>query len=361
MTDTFEQYKSRKHFGGLDGLRALAIVAVVWHHSVRPDLLPMAARGFTGVDLFFVLSGYLIVTLVVREKERRGRVSLLDFWMRRFLRLMPVYYLLLFGLLAVYLIAKPDDPDTTRLAEGLPVYAFYLSNWFHPNANNLSITWSLATEEQFYLVWPLVEAFFAPFAAAAFWIAAVIVNQLINFGILDPAIDAAFGVGTADSREILAVTFTPILMGVGLARLLHRKRGFDIARKVAGFPHAPLVFAALLLVLFNLPAEDISGLFRLTLHILMTLWVASIVLAPSSPVTSILDWRPIAFVGAVSYGMYLYHLWCIHIADKLLDELGLPHLWLQFPIALAATVAVSAVSYYLYEKRFLDLRKRFRK
>jgi peptidoglycan/LPS O-acetylase OafA/YrhL len=361
MSESHEQYRSRKYFPGLDGLRAIAIVAVVWHHSARPDFLPMFARGFAGVDLFFVLSGFLIATLLVREKARKGRVSLRDFWARRFLRLMPAYYLLLFGMLAAYLILKPNDPDTARLAGGFHIYALYLSNWFHPGANNLGITWSLATEEQFYLVWPLVEAFFAPFLAAGFWVVALVVNQLINFGVLDPAIDALFGPGASQGKEILQSTFTPILMGVGLAHLLHRRKGFDVARRIAGFRYAPFVFAALLLALFNIPAADISGLFRLTMHVLMTLWIASIVLAPSSPVTGLLELRPVAFVGGVSYGMYLYHMWCVHIAKALIDKVGLSQLWLQFPLALAGTIAVSAASYYLYEKRFLDLRKRFRK
>jgi peptidoglycan/LPS O-acetylase OafA/YrhL len=85
------------------------------------------------------------------------------------------------------------------------------------------------------------------------------------------------------------------------------------------------------------------------------------VLAPSSPVTGLLELRPVAFIGGVSYGMYLYHMWCVHVAKALIDKVGLSQLWLQFPLALAGTIAVSAASYYLYEKRFLDLRKRFRK
>lgn len=361
MQPDYQSYRSRKHFAGLDGLRALAIVAVVWHHSAHPDFLPMFARGFAGVDLFFVLSGFLITTLLVREKERNGRVSLRNFWARRFLRLMPAYYLLLFGMLGAYLVFKPDDPDTARLAEGMPIYALYLSNWFHPGANNLGITWSLATEEQFYLVWPLIEAFFAPIAAAAFWVVALIINQLINFGVLDPAINATFGEGAADGKEILEATFTPILLGVGLAHVLHREKGYAIAQRVAGFKYAPYAFAAALLILFNIPTPDISGAFRAAMHLLMTGWIASILLTPASRITSFLDWRPVAFVGAVSYGMYLYHMWCVHIAKTLLGKLGLPNLWLEFPLALAGTIVVSAASFYLYEKRFLDVRKRFRK
>ncbi|GJL91034.1 acyltransferase family protein [Hyphococcus sp.] len=356
----YGSYQSLKHFAGLDGLRALAIIGVVWHHSAHPNFLPMFARGFTGVDLFFVLSGFLIATLLVREKQKNGKISLRDFWARRFLRLMPAYYLLLISLLAAYLIFKPGDPSTARLADGFPVYALYLSNWIHPGADNLGITWSLATEEQFYLVWPLVEAFFAPVFAAGFWVTAFIVNQLINFGLLDPAIESVFGAGSASS-EILEATFTPILLGVGLAHVLHHRKSFDLASKLAGFRLAPFVFGALLLAALNIPASDISGTPRLLLHLLMTGWIASIVLAPASNLTKILSWRPVVFIGAVSYGMYLYHMWCIHIARVAIEKAGLPLLWTEFPLALALTALVSGASFYLYEKRFLDLRKRFRK
>lgn len=360
MTLNFDRYQSLSHFAGLDGLRAVAIVGVVWHHSAHPDFLPMFLRGFAGVDLFFVLSGFLITTLLVREKQKHGKISLRNFWARRFLRLMPAYYLLLFGMLGAYLVFKPGDPDTAILVEGFPIYALYLSNWFHPGANNLGITWSLATEEQFYLVWPLVEAFFAPFLAAGFWVAAIVVNQLINFGVLDEPINAAFGAGAADS-EILEATFTPILLGVGLAHVLHRRTSFALMARITGFRYAPFVFGAILLALANIPASDISGTLRLSLHLMMTAWIASIVLAPASKLTAALAWRPVAFVGAVSYGMYLYHMWCVHIARVVIEKASLPSLWVEFPLALALTVIVSAASFYLFEKRFLDWRNRFRK
>ncbi|MEO1136911.1 MAG: acyltransferase [Pseudomonadota bacterium] len=356
-----KSYLDVSHFRGLDGLRAIAIIAVVWHHTLRPDNLPMFVRGFAGVDLFFVLSGFLIATLLIREKARFGRVSLRNFWARRFLRLMPAYYLLLFGMLAAYLVLKPDDPDTARLVNGFHIYALYLSNWFHPGANNLGITWSLATEEQFYLIWPFVFAFFRPSAAAAFWVAALFINQLINFGVLDASIDQIFGDGAANGPEILDTTFTPILLGVGLAHLLSQKRGFEAAAKIAGFRYAPWVFAGILLVLFNIPAQDISGIIRLSMHLAMTAWIASIVMAPRSGVTSALSWRPVAFIGAISYGMYLYHMWCVHIVRVVSQKIGLPAAWTEFPLTLMLTMAVSAASFYLYEKRFLDWRKRFRK
>ncbi len=359
MTQSHGSYLERKYFDGLNGLRAVAIIAVIWHHAERSDALAMFDRGFVGVDLFFVLSGFLIATLLIREKARKGKISLKDFWMRRVLRLVPVYYLLLFGLLAAYLVLKPGDPNTEKLIHGFPVYALYLSNWFHPGADNLAITWSLATEEQFYLVWPLFEAFATPFLTAGFWVAALIVNQLINFGVLDPAIQSVFGADPG-RYEILDSTFTPILLGVGLAHVLNAERGYSLAIKAAGFRYAPYIFGLLLIGLLNIPAGDISGALRLAMHVAMALWLASVILQPRSKLTAMLEWKPVYIIGAVSYGMYLYHMWCIHIVRAILAKIGAPQVWLQFPLALALTVAVSAASFYLYEKRFLNLRSKFR-
>lgn len=361
MTDNADAYLARKHFAGLDGLRAAAIIGVVWHHSPRPDFLAMFGRGFLGVDLFFILSGFLIATLLLREKERNGRISLRNFWARRFLRLMPAYYLLLFGMLGAYLIFKPGDPNTTRLTDGFAIYAFYLSNWFHPQANNLGITWSLATEEQFYLIWPLIAAFAAPRFAIMFWAGAVLINQLLNFGALDPLINQLFGHGAAEGKEILETTFTPILLGIGLAHLLHDPKWFARVSRIASFRFAPYVYFTLLLLLINYPTDDISGALRLNIHLVMTVFLAAIIMQPASSMTRILSLRPIVLIGTVSYGMYLYHLWCIHVVRTVFEKFPLPQLGLQFPIALAATIATAALSYYFYERWFLDMRKRFQK
>lgn len=360
MAIRYDDFKALRHFSGLDGVRALAIIAVVWHHSPRPEFAPILSRGFIGVDLFFVLSGFLITTLLLREKARAGRISLKNFWMRRILRLVPAYYALLFALLAAYLIFKPGDPDTEKLVNGFPIYALYLSNWLQPGANNLSITWSLATEEQFYLVWPVIEAFATPLVTGGLWLIALLINQLINFGVLDGAILQYFGVGPEQHPEILESTFTPILLGVGLAHIMHREKTFSVLGRAAGFSNAPIVFAIALVILLNAPVADISGPIRFGVHLLMTAWIASLLLAPASPITRGLEMRGVAYIGAVSYGMYLFHMWCIFAVGAVVSKLGAPTTPIVFIAGLVLTVIISALSFELFEKRFLALRKKFR-
>jgi peptidoglycan/LPS O-acetylase OafA/YrhL len=357
---THADFLQRSYFEGLNGIRCVAIVAVVWHHSVGFFPLPIFSRGFLGVDLFFILSGFLITTLLLREKTQTGDIDLKAFWVRRFLRLMPAYYGMLLTLLAVYLVFKPHDPHTQALAKGFPVYALYLSNWINPGAVNLGPTWSLATEEQFYLFWPPIEAFVSQALGAIVWVAALVVNQLINFGALDGVIQSVFGIAPGQHPEILQTTFTPILLGVGLAHVMNSRRGYEGLQKWAGFPHATAVLALLLLALLNIALPDISGLPRLTLHVLATLFLAAILFAPSSRTTRLLESRPAVFVGTISYGIYLYHLFALHGARAILAKLSLPEFPSLFLIGLALSIVMAAASYYLYEVHFLRLRHRFR-
>ena len=145
---------------GLDGLRAIAVIGVMIYHA-HHDWLP---GGFLGVEVFFVISGYLITLLLMGERERNGHVDLRQFWARRFRRLLPALYLMM-ALVAVYIAAfYPVAREQTRgdFLAGI----FYISNWYEIFVGQgygaseafvpLRHLWSLAVEEQFYLVWPLV-------------------------------------------------------------------------------------------------------------------------------------------------------------------------------------------------------------
>ncbi|WP_174280143.1 acyltransferase family protein [Sphingomonas bacterium] len=127
MADTVEAFRRRKHFDGLNGLRALAILAVIWHHCYTGRVVALG-RGFLGVDLFFVLSGFLIMTLLLRERAATGRLSLPRFWVRRALRLFPPYYLLL-AITAGAALLHPAGTAARGFFTTLPTDLVYLSNW----------------------------------------------------------------------------------------------------------------------------------------------------------------------------------------------------------------------------------------
>ena len=153
----FEKYRDNRTFHSLDGIRALCILAVIWHHVPTWTECTIFQRGFLGVDMFFVLSGFLIVTLLLREKDRQHRISLKNFYIRRALRIFPIYYLVLFLVLLMYVATKASSSNAQMYYRKLPFLLTYTSNWVEISVANMGIMWSLATEEQFYLLWPAIE------------------------------------------------------------------------------------------------------------------------------------------------------------------------------------------------------------
>src|ERR1051325_12046631 len=150
---------------GLDGIRAVAVMAVLFYHANAP----WALGGFLGVETFFVLSGFLIPSLLLTEWRSEGSINLKNFWLRRARRLLPAVWLLL-AILPILAVFFGRDA-LPRLKEDIPAALFYITNWVYivrevpyfeafGRAPLLQQLWSLAVEEQFYLLWPLILLFF---------------------------------------------------------------------------------------------------------------------------------------------------------------------------------------------------------
>ncbi|MEP6623137.1 MAG: acyltransferase, partial [Acidimicrobiia bacterium] len=161
MTSTLQRDRSRLAYQpALDGLRAVAVLAVLlYHHHHGGGWGRLGRGGFLGVDVFFVLSGYLITTILLRAQTDAGTVDLGRFWTRRARRLIPA---LLTMLLFAVIVAHASVPDLQGALRGDLLYAiFYVENWhialWHgPELSTITHTWSLSVEEQFYIVWPIV-------------------------------------------------------------------------------------------------------------------------------------------------------------------------------------------------------------
>ena len=357
-----DAYRARRVFGSLDGLRGLSIAAVVWHHTEPGRIaayLPGARLGFLGVDLFFVISGFLIVTLLLRERERSGSISLRDFYARRALRIFPLYYGVL-GLLALLYALRADARADAFHAE-LPYLLLYLSNWV-PASGYMAIAWSLAAEEQFYLVWPPLERLLRRLALPLLGLA-IGIGELIRFGALDGLLARAFGWGPGEPSMLREATFTPICLGVALAHVLHRRGGFERAAALWGRRlAAPLALAALLAVPQFFP-DDVRGWPRLTAQLLMLSLVASVVIREDHTLAGVCAWRPLARLGAVSYGVYLLHSIAIGVAERGVAALGGASLWalplVPFALGGLAAFALAELSFRCYERPFLRLKHRF--
>ena len=357
-TQAHSSYLGTRTFGSLDGVRGLCILSVVWHHATPSVPGMFFQRGFLGVDMFFVLSGFLIVTLMLRERDRMGTINLKNFYARRMLRIFPIYYLLILGLLLFYMVTKPASLTATGYYQALPFLLTYTSNWVHVHASNAGVMWSLATEEQFYVCWPMIEKLLRPLGVAVVLAAVLIVNQLINFGMLDGVFAALYG--QQPRVVILETTYTPIALGVVLAHVLHARRTFSACYWLVGRRDSSLIFGALLIALVVFSPADISGLARLLIQLAMTLVLGALVVREDHWARPVLTFAPLAYLGVISYGMYIYHMCAIHPVRVGFERLGGNLAGFSFFfVSLVATVAVASLSYRFIEQPLLKLKARF--
>jgi peptidoglycan/LPS O-acetylase OafA/YrhL len=345
----FARFEKTRTFGSLDGLRAIAILAVLWHHHPNSAVSgwTFTTRGFLGVDLFFTISGFLIVTLLLREHRRTGTLSLRDFYIRRFLRIFPPYYLVLL-LVGTVVFLKHGTITSGAIGHDLPYSLFFLSNLV-PMQSLLAPTWSLSVEEQFYLVVPTIEKYARRTLPYLLPLAYVLVS-LPAFGFLpDLPLPSFF-------RE---TTFGPILLGVMLAHALDAPRGFAWVWRVAGGRTAPLLAIGFILFASSYPTDEFTGWPRLAAHWSMLALVASCVIRESNILAPLLSFWPMRRIGAVSYGIYLYHLLVMHFVVMALEAAGEAQGHNVFFGTFLGTWLVAELSYRLFERRFLALKTRF--
>lgn len=350
------RFRDQAKFSALDGLRCISIVAVVWHHSAA-DLFnqDVSSRGFLGVDLFFVISGFLIVTLLLREKSTSGEFSRSRFYMRRFLRIFPLYYGMVLSLAALYFYLGDRSETGQQFLSDLVIYLTYTGNFF---ILGWGIVWSLAAEEQFYTVWPQVEHYFSHLIFPIL-VAAIGINQLFNFPATREMIGSAIGVPNISSYSIVQATFTPILLGVVTAHAMHSRLHFDRLATLLCHRFASAGWLGLTVVLASIPNPDISGLHRLAIHVAMTGLVASCVATEHHWLAKALTLRGVARIGVVSYGIYLFHVHGILLATKLLASAGMHHALAAFGGGLLISYLFAEASFRYFESRFLRLKTKY--
>ena len=336
----------RARFESLDGLRALSIVPVVWHHATSGPMPGVLGRGPLGVDLFFTISGFLITTLLLRERASTGTVALGAFWARRGLRIFPLYYLVL-GLYALHAwLARAPGPVRDHFFASLPWYATYTSNWFVdtdvPHPIPFVFAWSLATEEQFYAFWPWLLRARRLAVAAVAMAALVAVDQAAERGAL-PISGLALRVVTSLS--------TPIGLGALLAIALRWRPAARPLEVVLGAKASAPIALALL------AWSAIAPWPLLAAHLCMAALVGAVCVREDHGLRALLEARAVRHVGAVSYGVYLLNVTVVVAAKRALGE---DHTLAVFLLGLAGSVALATLSHRLVERPFLSMRDRFR-
>jgi|GEM_PF-123312 len=406
-------FSGRKHYPALDGLRALAIIGVIGLHfgnvikhsqaaaggPVALGLFKVFHHGAWGVDLFFVLSGYLITGILYDAKGQAQYFR--NFYARRTLRIFPLYYGVLAIELLILLIIKFGFPhawlrlhNPQKLWTAMPWFWSYTTNigmdFFHVHAVLQGHFWSLAVEEQFYLVWPLL-VFFLPwralvraclalvalafalrfllagignsFAAYSFTpcqFDALGLGALIALAVRNPLSHAWMGkyalrVGVAAGLLTLAVIVSAVAFQLDPTFL-----GTQNVRLAVGATHAARVR-------FGSDAWLSAGLYA-PLDVAFAALLAAVVTGSSAGLQRIFSWKPLRALGGYSYGLYVFHFIVFMILGNLLIHFPrirnattnqmLPAIGLLLTnLVISLTLAV--VSFHLYEKRFLKLKRNF--
>lgn len=345
---------TQRRLPGLDGLRALSIGFVIlthlgfynWlveHHGFTYRQLEPFSGG-SGVQVFFVISGFLITTLLLREQERRGSVSIRNFLIRRALRIFPVYYLFLAVLAALmfWQVLEVSKP-------GFAMAATYTSN-FVPRVHNsaeIGHTWSLAVEEHFYLLWPLLFVgcgrFGSPIALAAILALCGWVRYRMGLGIA--------WTDTYYTTRWTLPAFDSIIVGCLTALLWNRAEWWRnwVAR-------VPLVWCLAGVALFGAYLW-MPGAWFWAIETVKAAGAALVIVAVTSRgdqmATRLLDWPPMRYCGVISYSLYIWQGLFLRTGPG-------PGPWFQqYPQNLALTVGVAILSYHFFEKWFLRRKEKF--
>ena len=351
MKNTHADFLNTRFFAGLDGLRCLSIVAVVAYH-VAASHGGLIGRGYLGVTLFFSISGFLITTLLLRERDKVGHISLRGFFARRALRIFPLYYAVLGLYAAAVFLAEKDATVRADFFSNLPAFLTYTSNWFvfqHPDKRVIFyFAWSLATEEQFYLVWPLVMAL----SRRRTWVPVAFMGTLlalaqgtpwfVSLGLLDES-----HLGT----RVLSSLSVSICLGCLAAFAAHSPQGFSWLRPVlAQRWSVPLFFV----LLAGVVAWHEAPLW-LTSLVMVGLVVATCVRS-EQPLAPLMSHPWVRYVGTVSYGIYLLHMLLLNVVRRAVPGQGKA---VQFVLTLALSILVAGLSYRYFESWFLKLKDRF--
>lgn len=360
----------------LDGMRGLAILLVLIYHVLRLNPVPMqgaifngllrfAEMGWAGVDVFFVLSGFLITSILLRTKKQPGYFK--KFYARRILRIFPLYYTTITLIFIAMPLISPEQTEITRAT--WPWYYLYLQNWGNalnliPTIFAIGATWSLAIEEQFYLFWPSVVYWLENKKLA--WAAGLLALFSLGLRLL---IVKRFRKLLDYNKFFYFATITrldSLLLGALIALAFQSETLKKWLKPLA----APVFALSLGLIIYfasrrpDSPLVDNYLMYTYGYSVIALASAALIVMlttyAESNPLRAFFRAAALRFLGKYSYAIYLFHMLPLLIFQRLFAESQGLTAWLTFnALTPLVTILLALLSWNLLETRMLALKKYF--
>jgi peptidoglycan/LPS O-acetylase OafA/YrhL len=342
---THEEYGARRYFPELDGVRAVSVLLVFTTHL---DVLFWEhLRGSTGVTFFFVLSGYLITTLSLREESSAGRFGLGSFYLRRVFRIYPLYLFVLATYCVLILGLGMADDRRASFVHSLPYYLAFLPEQallgWHGEEPPFSGAWSLGIEEKFYFVWPLLG--FVVLAGRFRGRIAALLVAIVAF----PFGGLLFGdIGT------LVEPYALLALGCLIAVLLHRHSTYDRLKRLGEAPTFGVLVGVLVVAQFTVPGITLGHPMYVVYGALVTVVFVGL-LTGRSKVAAFLSTRPLVFLGRVSYAFYLTHNFAINGVQGALPDTDLGQGIIAPVVALPVAIALAWGLHVTVEKPMIKL------
>lgn len=338
-----------KRIKTLDGLRGVAIIYVLFNHVF------FIKCGWIGVQIFFVLSGYLITSNLLNNIDFPIGLYLKHFYWRRLLRISPVYFLYIFILLVTYHIFQKPASFYNELPY-LITYTFNFTKCIKSFINDSSTShlWSLSLEEQFYFVWPFLIYYFRQTRLKTLMLTILIISPLLRY----------YNIRFWDSPESTNINL--YFTGTQLDAFAYGAMipAFDLGKKIK----KPLIwflisfFVLLLVGLLTIHNDNLekTSMKLVWSYTIVNLFSATLILLLISnnkhSIKMIFSNRIITSIGVVSYGMYIYHMLILNAFNKILTQIGVPMNWFTFLIYIGIVYIVSYTSYRILELKFLKLK-----
>lgn len=359
VSDSTKRHGS-KYIPALDGLRAFAVIAVVLYH-MSATMLP---SGLLGVTIFFVLSGYLITGILIREWSQTGKIDLPRFWIHRVRRLFPAIVFMLCVVLIITALVAPDM--LTKLRNDLFAALFWFTNWWYifqdlsyfeamGAPSPVTHFWSLAIEEQFYVIWPplLLLLFRGRVKKKS------IQKIILCLALVSVVLMAVLYIPDGDPSRVYYGTDTrafSLLIGAFLAFVLpahrvcgHGRKGLNHKqREVIGVVGIVCCVGIVLLMVF---VDGYSPFLYYGGILLVSLLTGGLIVSlvdPRNSIVKVFAWKPLVYIGKISYGIYIWHYPILLLMTDFNSAAETPFWW--FIIEALVVLGVSAFSYRFVEQ-----------